>query len=88
MKTKRICPKCKSTDVRRIRGGLIDVLGFSENFVCDECGFSSPIFPDVETDKKDVKDLKIKSKKLSKSVNIVFIVLLVLFILMLIAFII
>ena len=81
MKTTRICPKCKSNDVRRIRGGLIDVLGFSENFVCDECGFSSPIFPDVEVSESKKK---VKPAKVSNSLKIVFIVVLILFIISLI----
>lgn len=81
MKTKRICPKCKSSDVRRIRGGLIDVLGFSENFVCDECGFSSPIFPDVQVSESKKK---VKPAKVSNSLKIVFIVVLILFIISLI----
>ncbi len=83
---KRICPKCKSNDVRRIRGGLIEVLGFSENFVCNECGFSSPIFPDVETTENENELKNIEDEKILNPLNFAIIILLVLFLLILIAF--
>jgi hypothetical protein len=34
-------------------------MGMSEDYVCNDCGFSSPIFPDVEiSDEEDLKHMR------------------------------
>jgi len=59
MNEARICPKCGSLDIRReTKELLFDIAGVQPVFVCQNCGFSSSIFP--------VKNLEEK-KKLFKS---------------------
>ncbi|MEK6843793.1 MAG: hypothetical protein AABX83_00015 [Nanoarchaeota archaeon] len=44
-----ICPKCKSTNVRK-EITIISVIGVPEQWTCNNCGFRGHIFPEVEID--------------------------------------
>lgn len=48
----KFCPKCKSTNVRLNMTTLSSIGGESPSWKCNECGFSSPEFPEL---KKKVK---------------------------------
>lgn len=50
--TIRLCPKCGSRDISVDSGWLVG-LGVPAKYVCDDCNFSSVMFPEVL--KKDVK---------------------------------
>ena len=58
----KICPKCKSIEIRTNFKPNIG-LGAPTEYVCDKCGFTSMIFPEI-----DVDELK-KEEKKKKSVS-------------------
>ncbi|MFP4119121.1 MAG: hypothetical protein ACLFTH_03640 [Candidatus Woesearchaeota archaeon] len=49
----RVCPKCHSSDISvdKSQHGL-DVIGQISSYVCDNCGFSGNIFPEVPLSQK------------------------------------
>jgi len=49
-KYKRICPKCKSTDIKTDFSdpGIVATGMFMNQFICKKCGFSGAFFPEVE----------------------------------------
>ena len=67
MKTTRICPKCKSTKVSMAREGFLSVMGMTEHYICDNCGFASPMFPEIDTSELDA--LKKKTRQESNEDN-------------------
>ncbi len=50
----KICPKCKSTNVRKDLNVLL-AMGVPQNWICNKCGYYGYIFPE--------KDIKTKNKK-------------------------
>ncbi len=49
----RICPKCRSLKIRRESKELLfDIAGVQPVFVCQNCGFSSSIFPVTNLEEK------------------------------------
>ena len=61
MKELRVCPKCGSFNItREMRELLADLAGVQPVFVCQQCGFSSSIFP--VTDLQEKKRVKKKRK--------------------------
>lgn len=48
---KKICPKCESKNVKlEITASL--ALGAPQNWVCLDCGFSAPNFPELVEDEE------------------------------------
>ena len=41
---KKICPKCKSENIRI----LVTTIGESPEYVCNKCGYSNTIFPELK----------------------------------------
>lgn len=41
----KVCPECGSKDVTP--RGAISRSGYSPNYICQQCGFQSPLFPEV-----------------------------------------
>ena len=52
----KICPRCKSLNIR-IRWKSFWFVGFPATYECRECGFKSFIFPKAELTKANVKKL-------------------------------
>jgi len=53
MEGKRFCPRCRSFNVKiNITASL--VLGAPQNWICNDCGYSNIVFPELK---------KLKSKK-------------------------
>jgi len=48
---KIICPKCKSKNVRK-EMGITLALGIPQKWVCENCGYSSHLFPEIKLNKK------------------------------------
>ncbi len=42
----RICPKCESTRVK-LRNNILLVVGAPQEWVCENCGFSAYLFPEL-----------------------------------------
>ena len=60
-KVYRICPKCESIDVRTDdKKGLSFIGGISPEYKCNNCGFVSILFPEIEYD-EILRKKKIKS---------------------------
>ncbi len=53
MNDKRICPKCKSEDVRKEMNVLLSA-GAPQKWICNKCGYYGHIFP-VKTKLKNKK---------------------------------
>ena len=63
MNEARVCPKCRSLNIRReAKELLFDLAGVQPLFVCQKCGFSSSIFP--VTNLKEKKNFKKALKKI------------------------
>ena len=54
---KRFCPKCKSTNVSKELNVLL-AIGIPQEWKCNECGFTSFIFPERELNKRKNKNAK------------------------------
>jgi len=53
---KRICPKCKSTDISPNFSARAYAKGsFFNEFKCNKCGYTGQFFPEVEVKKKKKK---------------------------------
>ena len=52
---KMVCPKCKSTNVRKEMNALLS-LGAPQNWICNDCGYSNIVFPELKN--KKLKKLK------------------------------
>lgn len=55
-----VCPNCGSTDVRLERMNIANRLGLDTEFVCNNCGFTSKIFPELPIDKLEKYEKKLK----------------------------
>ncbi|UCD20585.1 MAG: hypothetical protein JSW08_02290 [archaeon] len=56
----KLCPKCNSINVKITHQGSLSglvALGLPTKYVCKECGFASPFFPEIERERvwKNVK---------------------------------
>ena len=48
MEKYRICPKCKSKDVKLDwRTGIIGLTAI-DKFICNKCGYTSAFFPEID----------------------------------------
>jgi hypothetical protein len=56
MKYAKVCPKCKSLNIRA-RWQSFWFAGFPSTYECRDCGFKSYIFPRIELTKKNVAKL-------------------------------
>jgi len=65
-----ICPKCNSTDVKTdfSNPGLVGTGLFVNAKVCNNCGYSSNFFPEIEEDKLP-EEKKIKKQEKKELVN-------------------
>ena len=56
----RICPKCGSENNKVDFTNPKSAVGMSQtNYLCLDCGFSGPIFPEIEANRaKDTKETK------------------------------
>lgn len=63
----KFCPRCKSLNIKmNYKGGLV-FLGVPPSFTCQNCGYTSNIFPELmEKAKKWKERSKKKNKKKSK----------------------
>jgi len=51
----KICPKCKSFNIKtNYKGGLV-FLGVPPSYICQNCGYASNIFPVLLVEKKRKK---------------------------------
>lgn len=57
----KICPKCKSTSISTKFTPQI-ALGIPTEYCCDDCGFTSMLFPEVEAEVRHAEK-KEKEKK-------------------------
>lgn len=69
----KICPKCKSLEVKNKFNPNIG-LGAPTEYCCDSCGFCSVIFPEIEVEDKEeakekVEELKEEIKELKEEVK-------------------
>ena len=54
MENKTFCPRCKSEDVKKdITASL--VLGAPQSWICNDCGYSNLIFPELKQISKPKK---------------------------------
>ena len=52
-KSVKICPRCKSIKVKtNYRYGLTFLAGTPEIYTCQNCGFTSELFPEAEIETK------------------------------------
>lgn len=51
VKTNVFCPKCKSLDVKK-EMNLMLMFGTPQKWVCNKCGFSGHLFPEIDTEKQ------------------------------------
>jgi len=58
-----ICPRCGSTDVE-LESDELSGTGKPNPYVCNNCGFMSFIFPEINT--KEAKKIKVKIKEFAK----------------------
>jgi ribosomal protein S27AE len=51
MKKQLICPRCKSTDISNdfSNAGMVATGLFNNRKKCNNCGYSSDFFPEIET---------------------------------------
>ena len=61
MKKINICPRCGSTDIKIEMGPLVGT-GKPNPYVCQNCGFSSMFFPEIDNEK--AKEVKVKKEKI------------------------
>ena len=54
MNKARICPKCKSLDVKKELTASA-VFGAPQEWVCNDCNFRGHIFPEIELNKMKKK---------------------------------
>ena len=52
----KVCPRCGSHKIKLSRTPLVGYLGFHTPNICENCGFSSIIFPEVS--RKEAKKIK------------------------------
>ncbi|MBI5148445.1 hypothetical protein HZA33_02080 [Candidatus Pacearchaeota archaeon] len=56
----KICPQCKSLEVRTNFKAAQIAIGAPTDYSCEQCGFTSVIFPEIETeaemDKEQIKE--------------------------------
>ncbi len=63
-KVYKICPKCKSLDVKvDDRKGLSFIGGISPEYKCNNCNFTSILFPEVDYNKIEKFRNKIKKSE-------------------------
>ncbi len=55
----KVCPKCKSLNIKtELRSGWF--IGLPPAFKCQDCGFKSKFFPEVEIDANNLKEKEVK----------------------------
>jgi len=66
----KICPRCKSAEVYIDKSNpLQPAMGMPARYICSNCGYSAPTFPEIDIEdlerldsRKDLKNNKIKDK--------------------------
>ena len=46
METRKFCPRCRSLDIK-INITASSVLGVPQNWICNNCGYSNVVFPEL-----------------------------------------
>lgn len=54
----RMCPKCKSLDVKCFAKNVFHFYASPPSYKCNKCGYTSTFFPEI-----DMQDRKLKGKK-------------------------
>lgn len=57
----RVCPRCGSHNVKMSRTPLVGYLGYHTPNVCQNCGFTSVFFPEVQLEQ--AKKIEVKKWK-------------------------
>lgn len=61
----KFCPKCSSIEINRDKSTMQSLGYLPTKYICDNCGYSSFNFPEIEIEK--INELKIKSKESDKN---------------------